>query len=34
VRQAISNVVDQTTFADLIQENRDRKRGYVGDWVI
>jgi Rrf2 family transcriptional regulator, cysteine metabolism repressor len=34
VRQAISDVVDQTTFADLIQENRERKRGYVGDWVI
>ena len=34
VRQAISNVVDRTTFADLIQENRERKRGYVGDWVI
>jgi Rrf2 family protein len=34
VRQAISSVVDQTTFADLIQESRERKRGYVGDWVI
>jgi Rrf2 family protein len=34
VRQAISDVVDQTTFADLIRENRERKRGYVGDWVI
>ena len=34
VRQAISDVVDQTTFADLIEENRARKRGYVGDWVI
>ena len=34
VRQAISDVVDKTTFADLIKENRERKRGYVGDWVI
>src|SRR6516225_6375089 len=32
VRQAISDVVDKTTFADLIQENQQRKRGYVGDW--
>src|SRR6516225_7914991 len=32
VREAISSVVDQTTFADLIQENQQRKRGYVGDW--
>ena len=34
VRQAISDVVDRTTFADLIRESRERKRGYVGDWVI
>jgi Rrf2 family protein len=34
VRQAISDVVDQTTFADLVRENRERRRGYVGDWVI
>ena len=34
VRQAISDVVDRTTFADLIRENKERKRGYVGDWVI
>jgi len=34
VRQAISNVVDRTTFADLIRENQERKRGYVGDWII
>ena len=34
VRQAISDVVDRTTFADLIQENLERKKGYVGDWVI
>jgi hypothetical protein len=26
--------VDRTTFADLVRENRERKRGYVGDWVI
>ena len=34
VRQAISDVVDRTTFADLVRENRERKRGYVGDWMI
>ncbi|MBX6316440.1 MAG: Rrf2 family transcriptional regulator, partial [Isosphaeraceae bacterium] len=34
VRQAISDVVDQTTFADLVRENRERQRGYVGDWTI
>ena len=34
VRQAISDVVDRTCFADLIKENRERRRGYVGDWVI
>lgn len=34
VRQAISDVVDRTTFADLIRENKERKRGYVGDWII
>jgi len=34
VRQAISDVVDRTTFADLLKENRDREAGYVGEWVI
>jgi Rrf2 family transcriptional regulator, cysteine metabolism repressor len=34
VRQAISDVVDKTTFADLLKENHDRIRGYVGDWMI
>jgi Rrf2 family transcriptional regulator, cysteine metabolism repressor len=34
VRQAISDVVDRTTFADLIRENRERARRYVGDWTI
>ena len=34
VRQAISDVVDHTTFADLVKENRERKRGYVGEWII
>jgi len=34
VRQAISDIVDRTTFADLVRENRERKRGYIGDWVI
>jgi len=34
VRQAISDVVDQTTIADLVKENQDRKKGYVQEWVI
>jgi Rrf2 family protein len=34
VRQAISDVVDRTTFADLLRENRERFVGYVGDWMI
>ena len=34
VRQAISDVVDQTTFADLVREDRERKRPYVADWSI
>ena len=34
VRQAMSDVVDHTTFADLIRENQERRRGYVGDWTI
>lgn len=34
MRQAISNVVDQTTFADLINENRQRERPHVRDWMI
>lgn len=33
VRQAISDVVDRTTFADLVRENRER-HAYSGDWVI
>src|SRR6516225_7316957 len=34
VRQAISDVVDQTTFADLIKESRERGSAHVGDWII
>jgi Rrf2 family transcriptional regulator, cysteine metabolism repressor len=34
VRQAISDVVDQTTFADLIREDQRRHGGYVADWTI
>jgi Rrf2 family cysteine metabolism transcriptional repressor len=34
LRQAISDVVDRTTFADLVRENHDRERGYVGEWTI
>ena len=34
VRQAISDVVDRTTFADLMRENSLRNREYVGDWTI
>jgi Rrf2 family protein len=31
VRQAISDVVDKTTFADLIRESRERGTADVGD---
>lgn len=34
VRQSMSDVVDATTFADLLRENRDRPRSYVADWTI
>lgn len=34
VREAISHVVDRTTIADLILENRQRRQAYVGDWSI
>ncbi len=34
VRQAISDVVDQTTFADLVKEARERGKGYVAEWTI
>jgi Rrf2 family protein len=34
VRQAISDVVDRTTFADLVKENREREQPYVCDWTI
>src|SRR3954471_8647392 len=34
VRQAISNVVDRTTFADLLRENAERRRAFVNDWTI
>ena len=34
VRQAMSDVVDRTTFADLVKEDSERRRGYVGDWII
>ena len=34
MRQAISDVVDRTTFADLVRENQQRRRGYVGEWTI
>lgn len=34
VREAISGVVDQTTFADLLAENRKARQEYVGDWSI
>lgn len=34
VRQAMSNVVDRTTFADLLRENAERKRAFVNDWTI
>jgi Rrf2 family transcriptional regulator, cysteine metabolism repressor len=34
VRQAISDVVDKTTFADLVRETRERKKGYISNWTI
>jgi Rrf2 family cysteine metabolism transcriptional repressor len=34
VRQAISDVVDRTTMADLIRENAERQRAFVNDWTI
>jgi Rrf2 family transcriptional regulator, cysteine metabolism repressor len=37
VRQAISDVVDRTTFADLVQKNRSRridKEPFVANWSI
>jgi Rrf2 family protein len=34
VRSAISSVVDHTTFADLLKENRERQKPYIGDWMI
>jgi Rrf2 family cysteine metabolism transcriptional repressor len=34
VRQSMSDVVDKTTFADLVRESRNRPRGYIGDWTI
>lgn len=34
VRQAISDVVDKTTIADLMKENHERVKGYVADWTI
>ncbi|MBV8486859.1 MAG: hypothetical protein JO161_01135, partial [Planctomycetaceae bacterium] len=34
VRRAIADVVDQTTFADLISENSGRDVAYVADWSI
>ena len=34
VRKAISDVVDQTTFADLIKENRGLDLVYIADYTI
>ena len=34
VRQAISDVVDRTTFADLVRESHERRAAHIGDWVI
>src|SRR3954453_2060416 len=34
VRQAIPDVVDPTTFADLLRENREGSHGYVAEWTI
>ena len=34
VRQAISDVVDCTTFADLLRESANRPRAFVNEWTI
>lgn len=34
VEQAISSVIDQTTFADLVRNWRDRQTKYVPNWEI
>ena len=34
VRQAIADIVDQTTFADLVKENHELNINYVADWTI
>lgn len=34
VGRAISEVVDETTFADIVQENRERNKARGSDWVI
>jgi Rrf2 family protein len=34
VRQSMSDVVDKTTFADLVRESLKRSKGYVGEWTI
>ncbi len=34
VRQAVSDVVDKTTFADLVRESHRRTHAYVGEWTI
>ena len=34
VRQSISDVVDRTTFADLMRESANRPRVFVNEWTI
>ena len=34
VREAIAGVVDQTSFADLINENKGSGVTYIADWTI
>lgn len=34
IREAISNVVDRTSFADLVRENRARRESQVLEWTI
>ena len=34
VREAIADVVDQTSFADLINENKGFGTTYIADWTI
>ena len=34
VRNAMAEVIDNTTFADLVREQADAQRQYIADWTI